>query len=168
MKLQAEIEGKKHNVTLEREGRNITASVDGRKYELDVSEPEPGVVLMKHDGKVYEASVSAGQRNSETQNVRLGSNEYDIRMVDPKRLRSAGSDSEHSEGTVEIKTAMPGKIVRILMYAGAVVKKGDAVIVVEAMKMQNELKSPKDGIITEIRHIEGITVNAGDVLAVIE
>jgi biotin carboxyl carrier protein len=54
------------------------------------------------------------------------------------------------------------------MYAGAVVKKGEAVIVVEAMKMQNELKSPKDGIITEIRHIEGITVNAGDVLAVIE
>ncbi len=63
---------------------------------------------------------------------------------------------------------MPGKIVRILVESGAEILQGDGVIVVEAMKMQNEMKSPKDGIVKEIRFAEGETVNAGDVLAAIE
>jgi len=63
---------------------------------------------------------------------------------------------------------MPGKVVRILLEAGSEVKKGDGVLVVEAMKMQNEMKSPKDGIVRELRSTEGSTVNAGDVLVVIE
>ncbi len=63
---------------------------------------------------------------------------------------------------------MPGKVVRVLVEQGAEVQTGDGIIVVEAMKMQNEMKSPKDGIIKEIRFTEGATVNAGDVLAIIE
>ena len=63
---------------------------------------------------------------------------------------------------------MPGKLVRILTEVGAEIKQGDSVLVVEAMKMQNEMKAPKDGIVKEIRFAEGATVNAGDVLAVIE
>ena len=63
---------------------------------------------------------------------------------------------------------MPGKVVRILVEQGAEVKQGEGVIVVEAMKMQNEMKAPKDGIIKEIRVAEGATVNAGDILVVIE
>ena len=63
---------------------------------------------------------------------------------------------------------MPGKLVRILVEAGTEVKQGEGVLIVEAMKMQNEMKSPKDGIIKEIRFAIGATVNAGDVLAIIE
>ena len=63
---------------------------------------------------------------------------------------------------------MPGKVVRVLVETGATVQTGDGIIVVEAMKMQNEMKSPKDGTIKEIRFAEGATVNAGDVLVVIE
>jgi biotin carboxyl carrier protein len=63
---------------------------------------------------------------------------------------------------------MPGKVVRILTEVGAEIKRGEGVIIVEAMKMQNEMKSPKDGTVKEIRYPEGATVNAGDVLAVIE
>ena len=63
---------------------------------------------------------------------------------------------------------MPGKLVRVLVETGAPVKQGEGVLVVEAMKMQNEMKSPKDGNVKEIRFAEGATVNAGDVLAVIE
>ena len=63
---------------------------------------------------------------------------------------------------------MPGKIVRILTEVGAGIKHGESVLVVEAMKMQNEMKAPKDGIIKEIRFAEGANVNAGDVLAIIE
>jgi biotin carboxyl carrier protein len=68
----------------------------------------------------------------------------------------------------EIKTAMPGKVVRVLVEVGAQVAKGDGIIVVEAMKMQNELRSPKDGTVKDIRGSEGATVNPGEVLAIIE
>ncbi|MBK9768393.1 MAG: hypothetical protein IPP63_16025 [Chloracidobacterium sp.] len=63
---------------------------------------------------------------------------------------------------------MPGKVVRILVEIGAEVKIGDGIIVVEAMKMQNELKAHRDGIIREIRAAEGENVNGGDVLVIIE
>ena len=63
---------------------------------------------------------------------------------------------------------MPGKVVRIMVEKGASIERGEGVLVVEAMKMQNELKSPKNGIVKNIRVEEGSTVAAGDVLAVIE
>ena len=63
---------------------------------------------------------------------------------------------------------MPGKLVRVLVEVGAEVKQGEGILIVEAMKMQNEMKSPKDGVVKEISFAEGATVNAGDVLAVIE
>ena len=63
---------------------------------------------------------------------------------------------------------MPGKVVRVLVAEGDAVQKGDGVIVVEAMKMQNEMKSPKDGVVSKIKIAEGDTVSAGDILVVIE
>ena len=146
---------------LRRDGRKIFAQVDGRKYELEVSEPESDVYLLKHDGKVFEASVSDGH-------VRIGASEFDVRLIDPKRLRGGGANHDHADGIAEIRTAMPGKVVRVLAKAGTQVEKGDGVIVVEAMKMQNELKAPKSGIVKELRAQEGSTVGAGDVLATIE
>ncbi|HKP68044.1 MAG TPA: biotin/lipoyl-containing protein [Pyrinomonadaceae bacterium] len=161
MKFHAEVGDQKHEVEIKREGGKLFAQVDDRPYELDVSEPEPGIYLFKYDGRVFEASVSDGH-------VRIGGNEFDIRLVDPKRLRGGGTDHDHADGIAEIKTAMPGKVVRVLVEAGTEVEKGDGVVVVEAMKMQNELKSPKAGIVKEIRTQEGATVGAGDILATIE
>ena len=161
MKLHAEVGDQKHELEIKRDGAKLFAEVDGRKYELDFSEPEPGVFLFKHEGNVFEASVSSGH-------VRIGSNEFDVRLVDPKRLRGGGAGHDHDDGIAEIKTAMPGKVVRVLVEVGAEVEKGDGIVVVEAMKMQNELKSPKAGIVKEIRAAEGTTVGASDVLATIE
>lgn len=166
MKLQAEIGGEKHEVEIVRDGRSVTATVDGRRYDLDVSEPEKEVLLIKNASKVSQVFVSP-KAGSEF-GVTIHGQAINVEIIDPKRLRGAGNDSEHAEGTAEIKTAMPGKVVRILVEAGAEVAKGDGIIVVEAMKMQNELKSPKDGIVKDIRAAEGDTVNAGDILVVIE
>lgn len=168
MKLQAETNNKKHNIEIKREADKVWADVDGRKYELEASEPEPNVYLLKHDGKIYEVFVSPQQNPAEPVNVRVGTNELEITLIDPKRLRGGRGADAHAAGTAEIKTAMPGKVVRVIVAQGSEVKKGDGVIVVEAMKMQNELKSPKDGIVKEIRAIEGTTVNPGEILAVIE
>ena len=167
MKLQAEIGDQKHDIDIKHEDGKVFANVDGREYELEMSTPEPGVFLFKHNGRVYE-SIIAPSSSGEASHVRIGTNEFEVRIIDPKRLRSAGSDGVHTDGIAEIKTAMPGKVVRILVESGSSVSKGDGIVVVEAMKMQNELRSPKDGVVKEIRASEGSTVGAGDVLATIE
>lgn len=168
MKFQAETADEKSDVEIRREDGTVVATVDGRRYKLDVSEPEPGVFLFKHEGHVYEASVSAPTATGETTHVRIGTDEFDVRLTDPKRLRGTASGHEHGDGVAEIRTAMPGKVVRILQEPGVEVEKGDGILIVEAMKMQNELKSPKAGTIKEIRVEQGAAVAAGDVLATIE
>lgn len=163
MKLHAKIDGEKLDVEIVRGDGKVTATVDGREYSLDVSQPEPNIYSFKNGGKVAEVFVSPGSSK-----VTAGGHEFEVELIDPKRLRGSGVESESADGIAEIKTAMPGKVVRILVAAGDEVLKGDGVLVVEAMKMQNEMKSPKDGVVKEIRTTEGSTVNAGDVLAVIE
>lgn len=168
MKLQAEINGEKHEVEIDRNGREITATVDGRRYELDVSEPERELFLVKNANKVSQVIVSPKAGTVSEFGVTIHGNAVNVEIIDPKRLRGTGNGHDHGDGMAEIKTAMPGKVVRILVETGADVAKGDGIIVVEAMKMQNELKSPKDGTVKDIRAAEGQTVNAGDVLIVIE
>ncbi len=168
MKLHAELGDKKHEVELLQADGKVFASVDEREYELEVSRPEPNVFLLKDRGRIFEAFVSPRQKAGEAVNVKIAGHSVDISVIDPKRLRGAGRDSEHGDGAAEIRTAMPGKVVRIIVEVGATVEKGDGVLVVEAMKMQNELRSPKSGMVKDIKVDEGATVAAGDVLAVIE
>lgn len=168
MKLQAEISDKKYDVDLRREDGRVIATIDDRNYELDVSEPEPGVFLFKHEGRIFQASVSDPKAAHGITKVRVGTSEINLKLIDPKRLRSVGRGAEQADGLAEIRTAMPGKVVRILLQAGAEVEAGGGVLVVEAMKMQNELKSPKAGTVKDIRVKEGDAVSAGDILATIE
>jgi biotin carboxyl carrier protein len=162
MKLQADLTGEKYEVEIRRDGEKVFARVDEREYELEASEVEPDVFLLKHDNQIHQIYVAPNGI------VNIGNHQLEISLTDPKRLRGAAASGENADGTVEIKTAMPGKLVRVLKEAGAEVKNGEGVVVVEAMKMQNEMKSPKDGIVKEIRFAEGATVNAGDVLVIIE
>ncbi|HEV7698614.1 MAG TPA: biotin/lipoyl-containing protein [Pyrinomonadaceae bacterium] len=162
MKLVVEIAGELREVELTRDGREVRASVDDREYVLDASEPEPGVFLLKHEGRVYEAFVSS------TGEVNVGGFALESNVIDPKRLRGSAVSGDHDHGHAEIRSAMPGKVVRILKASGDAVAKGDGVVVVEAMKMQNELKSPRDGTIGTIKVSEGDTVSTGDVLVVID
>jgi len=161
MKLVVELNGEPREVTIAHDGRSITATVDGREYIIDASEPEPGVFLLKHEGRVFEAYA-------DEKTVTIGDRTFETNVIDPKCLRGSATAGAEADGHAEIRTAMPGKVVRILKATGDPVTKGEGVIVVEAMKMQNELKSPKDGTIGEIKVSEGMTVSAGDVLVVID
>jgi biotin carboxyl carrier protein len=168
MKLQAQIGSEHYEVEIKEQDGSLIADVAGRKYKLDQSQPEPNVFLLKNEGKVYQAFVSPPDAQTDPMEVRVGPHEVEVQIVDPKRLRSSAGAGHDSDGLAEIKTAMPGKVVRILKGAGDQVEKGEGVIVVEAMKMQNEMRSPKDGTVKEIKVDEGDTVGAGEVLVVIE
>lgn len=168
MKLLAELENEQNEIEIERRDEKVFAKINDREYELEVSQPEPDVFLFKHNNKIFEIYVTPRKKQEDPFKVKLKGGEFEIYVYDPKRLRGAGMGAGSADGIAEIKTAMPGKLVRILAKEGSEISTGDGVLVVEAMKMQNEMKSPKDGIVKEIRFEEGATVNAGDVLAVIE
>lgn len=168
MKLQAGFNNENYEVEIERDGEKVFARVEKREYELEASEVEPNVYLLKHENQIFEIFVEPQTDKNAPYKVKVKDHEFEINLTDPKRLRGSNAAGGASDGIIEIKTAMPGKVVRVLAEAGAEIKAGESVVVVEAMKMQNEMKSPKDGTIKEIRFAEGATVNAGDVLAVIE
>jgi biotin carboxyl carrier protein len=164
MKLLANIDGETVEIEIDRSGETLSARIGDRLYDLEVTDLEPGVFAIRDGAKLRQAVVTAGSPTR----VTIQNHEFEVEITDPKRLRGTGIGTEHGAGTAEIKTMMPGKVVRILVEVGAPVQKGDGVIVVEAMKMQNEMKSQKDGVVKELRSAEGSTVNAGDVLVVIE
>ena len=165
--LQAEIIDGRHELRLRREGARVSAEVDGRVYSLEVHNPASGVFLLRSGTNVYHCRVEAGGR-PEVLNVSLRERDYAIHFIDPKRLRGSQSSGAHDHGAVQIVASMPGKVVRLLVKVGSQVEAGAGIVVVEAMKMQNEMKSPKAGVVTSLSAIEGATVNAGDVLAEIE
>jgi biotin carboxyl carrier protein len=151
VKLKAIIGETEEEVGLELDGERVSARIGTRSYELVAREIEPGVYLFFHGNKVSEFGV-----------------DEKIKIVDPKRLRSGQNSSGHHHGVAQIVAPMPGKVVRVHVEAGATVEKGTGVIVVEAMKMQNEMKSPRAGVVVSVNVKPGDTVNAGDVLAELE
>ncbi len=170
MKLTAELKGQQHQLNFRREGVRVFAEIDERRYEVAASELESGVyLLVNDDGRVFECRVDKKQAQGDEMEVHVGTHAYSLALFDPKRLRGGhGTGAQALDGAAQIVAPMPGKIVRVLVEAGAEVEAGMGVIVVEAMKMQNEMKAPRAGVVTEIRAAAGATVNAGDVLAVIE
>ncbi|MEK6303680.1 MAG: biotin/lipoyl-containing protein [Acidobacteriota bacterium] len=163
MKYEAEIDG--HQISLEVEQRNgrVVAAAGQRSYDMEVTSPEPGVYLMFLGDQVFEARVWSADTNS--LRVAVGGRLFTASIIDRKHRRTV----EHRpEGPQQITAPMPGKVVRVLLRPGDEVAAGQGVIVVEAMKMQNEIKSTKAGRILEIRVAEGESVNNKQVLAIVE
>jgi biotin carboxyl carrier protein len=168
MKLLADIAGEKHELRIKREGERVFAEIDGRAVELDVRDTESGGYLLIVDGRVYDCRVSRQPAQPEKALVHVRNHVYTVALADTKRLRAAESAATHNDGSAQIVAQMPGKVVRVHVEAGAQVEAGDSLLVVEAMKMQNEMKSPKAGTVTVLNAKAGETVNAGELLAVIE
>ena len=165
MKLKAVVGEREEDLLLKLEDGHVSAEIGDRVYSLDVREVERDCYMFFLKANVHECRVKASKGSF---NVSIHGRSYTVTIVDPKRLRSGQNSDRHHHGAAEIVAPMPGKVVRVHTEAGATVEKGAGVVVVEAMKMQNEMKSPRDGIVVSISVKPGDTVNAGDVLAVVE
>lgn len=168
IRLKAEVDGEQHNIRIQRKGQLLSAEVDGRVYELEVRNPVDGEYLIRRGTHVYNCRVETTGKQPQALDVDIRGKNYAVRLIDPKRLRGVQSAGEHDHGSAQIVASMPGKVVRLLVEVGTQVEAGAGIVVVEAMKMQNEMKSPKSGVVVSLNAIDGATVNAGDVLAVIE
>jgi biotin carboxyl carrier protein len=130
-----------------------------RDYSIESS--GPGIYSVLIEGRSYQATVLAPGT------IQVNDRIFTVEIFDPRELRTRSSGGA-SEGRQNILAPMPGKIVRTLVAVGDSVEAGQGLIVVEAMKMQNEMKSPKAGIVAEIKTKDGATVAAGEILIVIE
>ena len=168
MKYKAQLSDGEHAISLDIAGESATADIDGRHYEIGLCQLSGGEYLLNSGSDVYKCRVESKRNSHNSFAVILRGTSYQINIIDPKRLRSMRSSVGHDHGAAEIISPMPGKVVRVLVAAGATVEAGAGIIVVEAMKMQNEMKAPKAGVVAFVNAEAGATVNAGDVLAVIE
>lgn len=162
---EVSIGGKTHKVELSRAGQGWRCRLDGRELPLDVTSVQKGVLSILVDGKSYE--VRQESTPTET-NIVVGHERFGAVVRDPRSLRSRRSSGDAEAGLQKVVAPMPGKVVRILAPEGTAVEAGQGVLVIEAMKMQNEMKSPKKGTVKKINAVEGAAVEAGQVLAEIE
>ena len=168
MKLKATIADYEAEVLIKDEGERVSAEIDGRRYDLRVQEAAPGSYLLMSEGRVFDCHVEGRPESGHSVDVAVRTTRFAVTLSDPKRLRGSSKAGAHPDGAARIQAQMPGKVVRVLVKVGAAVEFGAGLVVVEAMKMQNEMKSPKAGVVSALNVEVGATVNAGDVLAVIE
>ncbi|HZQ18762.1 MAG TPA: biotin/lipoyl-containing protein [Terriglobales bacterium] len=143
-------------------GEQASAPRDIQVSSLRVS---PGVLSLIADGKSVEARVS---RSVETVTIFLQGRSYECVVRDSRSLRSRKRSGVNDAGEQKVTASMPGKIVRVLARVGEEIELGQGILVIEAMKMQNEVRAPKAGNLKSIIAKQGSNVNAGEVLAVIE
>jgi len=139
--------------------------VDGATIPIEFIETNVGALLVTSDTASYDirCDILGGQAL-----ISVNNGQYAVDVLDPRSLRTRRNTNVAEEGPRKIKAPMPGKVVRVLQVEGDKVDLGQGIIVIEAMKMQNELKTPKTGTVKKINFKEGDTVNAGETLAVVE
>lgn len=135
-------------------------------YEAKISEPEPGLFVVLLNNRVYRCTPDHSPTG--VPEIIVNGQRIPMTVRDKKHLRSGAGGSASAAGKASLTSPMPGKIVRVLVSAGDEVVANQGLLIVEAMKMQNEVLAPKAGKVAEVRVVEGQTVNAGETLAVIE
>ena len=167
MKLTADVDGEEFSLELRSENGATEYALTGavsRSGQASIAPTMPGVYSVLLGNKSF--TVALARRGSEVE-VWVDGRKHTIAIRDP-RDRGGKAGRVSAAGPVEIRAQMPGKVIEVLVELGARVQTGQGVIIVEAMKMQNEMKSPKDGVVSNIHVTQGGTVAAGETLMVIE
>jgi len=136
---------------------------DEPERSANVEVAEPGVYSILMDGRSYDARV---EQRPDGLVVVIDGYRFEIEVHDPRRW-SRKSGGSGAEGVQSIAAPMPGKVVRVLVAPGDTVEAGQGLVVVEAMKVQNEMKASRAGRVLAVAVKEGATVTAGEVLATI-
>lgn len=164
MKLALELGGKAHMLEMSLSGHTPQWTIDGTALEADCIEIATGIYSILLGGRSFEASV---QPFGEELHIAIGGEEFTARLRDPRKWQRNHSAAATSEDRQNVLAPMPGRVVRVLVASGETVKAGQGLAVVEAMKMQNEVRSPKAGKIERLLVKEGQAVNAGETIAVV-
>jgi biotin carboxyl carrier protein len=161
MKTEIQINGVKR--TIEFDLSRMEFAIDGHQMIADAVLISPGTYSILLNGRSFEVTV---EKIGGSLMARTAGREFHVEILDPRSWRRTRGGSIELEGRQQVAAPMPGKIVRVLVAAGEKVEAGQGLLVIEAMKMQNEIRSPKSGTLERISQ-EGKTVIAGEILAVV-
>lgn len=144
----------------------ISGSLNGKEFAADIIKVREGVYHLIKDNVSYNLEIVKHVPEEKKMVVKINNTSYTLDIKDKydDLLHSLGLDNLATKKVNEIKAPMPGMVLNILVTEGQEVKKGDALIVLEAMKMENILKSPTDGIIKKIAITKGIAVEKNQLL----
>ncbi len=171
MTFEVEVAGRLRKVSVEPigpadgSGGRFRVAVDDVSVELDARPTDLGLSLITADRGVVDAALTGlpgGEWIVEFPHVVVGA------LVDGRRYRRLGADQASSSGAQRVVAPMPGRVVRVLVKAGDEVAVRQGLVVVEAMKMENELTAVRAGRVTEVAVVEGVSVEAGRLLVVVE
>jgi biotin carboxyl carrier protein len=156
---------KLRSVELERDAKRWKILLDGQPVDADAVEIAPDTLSLLLDGHSYEVHIAPSPDGM--LKLQTGLEEFTAEVTDPRAWRCRRHGALEAEGRQQIIAPMPGKVVRVLVEAGDKVEAGQGLVVVEAMKMQNEIRSPKGGVVERLHVKEGQPVNAGEVLGIV-
>lgn len=161
MKYVATVEGQEYIVEIEHSHEVI---VNGTHYDVDLESIDGTSFFSLLIGpRSYEVFVD---RQRDVYYVLIEGDRYEVRVEDERlrQLRSMGSAKREEVGEATVTAPMPGLVVAVLVEEGQPVKTGDGVVILEAMKMENEIRAPRDGVVRSVRVSPGQTVNQDDVM----
>ncbi len=151
-------------IEVTRDGNRLSMTDDGRAIEADVIEVAANTYSIIVSGHAYEVRVEPAPGGLR---IHAGAREFRAEIEDPRAWRGQRGGAVEAEGRQQVIAPMPGKVVRLLVAQGQKVEAGQGLMVVEAMKMQNEIRSPKSGVVERIVVAEGQAVNAGEPLVIV-
>jgi acetyl/propionyl-CoA carboxylase alpha subunit len=159
--LEAVVLGRTHVVEVEGGSGLYTVSVDGVVHEVRLAEATGGLALLQTGGRSHELGIERGRGRYR---IVLPGDCLEVELAEPRR---GATKARSADGPARIVAPMPGRIVRVATAAGAAVEAGQGLVVIEAMKMENELKAPRAGSVLELLVREGQAVEAGAPLLVV-
>lgn len=150
------------------DGEDVT--IDGRRVSASIEAvPDTPELRLRIDGTVHRLAVD-GRRPEEGWRIIDQGTVHDVEAIDERtqHIRSLTGTAATSSGGAVVKAPMPGLVVRVLVGEGDPVEKGDALVVLEAMKMENELRAPAAGVVVGLKVAPGQVVEKGQVLVELE
>jgi biotin carboxyl carrier protein len=157
------VDNQEFRVDVLKDQKGYTAFLNGDKMSVEVAREEGNQLTLIVNNRPFVIMLE-----SEDQ-IRVNSETYSVTVMDEQiqKLIKASPEKFHKK-ELAVKAVMPGLVIDVTVKEGDSVKAGDALLVVEAMKMQNEVKTPREGVVKKILVQKGKTVNSGDTLILIE
>ena len=165
MRIEAIVGGERRTLEFERQGGRFHGQIGSREFEAEVIEEAPLCLIIRLGSRTFRVACSLEGRSLFLDS---GSREVEVEILDPSRSAPVGREAQDMPGRCDVVAAMPGKVVAVKVDIGDEVQSGQGLVVVEAMKMENEVASPKRGRVVVVGVIEGQTVETGALLVAVE
>jgi biotin carboxyl carrier protein len=163
---EVEVNHRIRQVSVRRADGRFVVGVDGRECTIDVARIDAHTLSLLVGTSSYDVSVVADPASGQLA-LSVGAVVLGVSLNGRRRWRRREDGGHDGDGPHQLKAPMPGKIVRVLVKAGEAVRQRQPLVVIEAMKMENELRAARDGVVAELHVAEGQSVDAGALVAVV-